>query len=79
MTDEELQKKVDEILVRMSPEEKIALCSGQDYRHTKAFEKYGIPSIAMTDGPHGLRRETDGPGDQSGQKASAPEPAIRPR
>ena len=72
MTDEELQKKVDEILVRMSPEEKIALCSGQDYWHTKAFEKYGIPSITMTDGPHGLRQETDAPGDVPGQKAAAP-------
>lgn len=41
----------------MSLEEKVTLCSGRDFFSTKAFEKYGVPSITMTDGPHGLRKQ----------------------
>ena len=59
MTDEELNKKTDDILARMSRKEKAALCSGADFWHTKAFERYEIPSITMSDGPNGLRREMD--------------------
>ncbi|MBN2853056.1 MAG: glycoside hydrolase family 3 C-terminal domain-containing protein [Clostridia bacterium] len=40
----------------MTLEDKIMLCEGADFWHTRAFEKYGIPSIMMTDGPHGLRK-----------------------
>ena len=46
------------IIEKMSLEEKIALCSGADFWHTKALEKLGIPAILMTDGPHGLRKLT---------------------
>src|SRR5512145_1667269 len=44
------------IIEQMSLEEKIALCSGADFWHTKALDRLGIPSILMTDGPHGLRK-----------------------
>lgn len=57
MTDEELNNKEEEILGRMSLRDKIALCSGRDFWHTKDFEQYGIPSIMLTDGPHGLRKQ----------------------
>jgi beta-glucosidase len=40
----------------MTLEEKAGLCSGLDYWHTKSVERLGIPSILMTDGPHGLRK-----------------------
>ena len=46
------------IIEQMSLEEKIALCSGADFWHTKALERLGIPAILMTDGPHGLRKLT---------------------
>ena len=39
----------------MSLEEKAQLCVGADYWSSKEFEKYGIPKIKMSDGPHGLR------------------------
>ncbi len=39
----------------MSLKDKIALCTGSDSWHTKEMEQYGIPSIMMCDGPHGLR------------------------
>lgn len=41
----------------MALEDKIALCSGADFWHTKAFEQYGIEKITMSDGPHGLRKQ----------------------
>lgn len=41
----------------MTLEDKISLCSGADTWHTKKMEKYGIPSIMMADGPHGLRKQ----------------------
>jgi beta-glucosidase len=43
---------------RMRLKDKLSLCSGKDAWHTKAFNKYGIPSIMMSDGPHGLRKQT---------------------
>jgi beta-glucosidase len=49
-----------EIIDRMTLEEEIALCSGADSWTTKTYEKYGIPSIFMCDGPHGLRKEMTG-------------------
>ncbi|MDQ0222360.1 glycoside hydrolase family 3 C-terminal domain-containing protein [Streptococcus moroccensis] len=52
-------KDVNEIIQRMSREEKIALCEGKDFWTTKAFPQYGIPTIFMSDGPHGLRKQED--------------------
>lgn len=48
--------KHSEIISSMSLAEKIAFCSGASFWRTKAFEEHGIPSILMTDGPHGLRK-----------------------
>jgi len=39
--------------------EKAGLCSGLDFWHTKPVERLGIPSIMMTDGPHGLRKQRE--------------------
>ena len=41
----------------MSLVEKAKLCSGADFWNTESFEHLGIPSLMMTDGPHGLRKE----------------------
>lgn len=43
----------------MTLEEKASLCSGKDMWKTKAIERMGIPSIVMTDGPHGVRKVSD--------------------
>ena len=53
------------LISQMSLEDKIMLCEGADFWHTKAFEKYKIPSIMMCDGPHGLRKQETA-GDQLG-------------
>ncbi|MGC6586448.1 beta-glucosidase family protein [Paenibacillus sp. Dod16] len=41
----------------MTLEEKASLCSGLDNWHTKGGERLGIPSVMVTDGPHGLRKQ----------------------
>ncbi len=48
---------IDAILKKMTLKEKIALCSGANFWQTKAMEPYGIPSLFMCDGPHGLRKQ----------------------
>ena len=44
-----------DLLAHMTLEDKIALCSGRNFWETKAMDTYGIPSLFMCDGPHGLR------------------------
>lgn len=48
---------IENILRRMTLEDKIALCSGENFWETKKYESYGIPSLFMCDGPHGLRKQ----------------------
>ena len=46
-----------EIIEKMTLEEKAALLSGRDFWSTTAYEKYGIPSAFLADGPHGVRKQ----------------------
>lgn len=48
-----------EILEKMTLEEKASLCSGFDYWHTAAVNHVGVPSIMLTDGPHGIRKRVE--------------------
>ena len=49
-----------EDLVRtMTLEEMAAMCSGRDFFHTQGLERLGIPSILLSDGPHGLRKQDE--------------------
>lgn len=51
--------KHKKIIEKMTLEEKIAFCSGKSFWETKDFPKYNIPSLLMSDGPHGLRKQVD--------------------
>ena len=62
---------IEKILQQMTTEDKIALCSGENFWETKKYEKYGIPSLFMCDGPHGLRKQED-VADMLGVNASRP-------
>ncbi len=60
---------ISTLISQLTLEEKAALCSGLDNWRTKPIERLGIPSIMMTDGPHGLRREK-GEGFGNSEKAT---------
>ena len=42
---------------QLSLEQKAVLLSGRDFWSTQAFDAAGVPSIVLTDGPHGVRRQ----------------------
>lgn len=58
-------------------EEKASLTSGASFWYTKPVERVGIPSIMVTDGPHGLRKQREG-GDHLGIGDSVPATCFPP-
>ncbi|EGD55508.1 glycoside hydrolase family 3 C-terminal domain-containing protein [Gordonia neofelifaecis] len=58
-------------------EEKAALTSGLDFWHLKGVDRLGVPSIMVTDGPHGLRKQATG-GDHLGLGDSVPATCFPP-
>lgn len=47
--------KNEEVIKKMTLEEKATLCVGADYWHSAKATQYNISQITMSDGPHGLR------------------------
>ena len=45
------------LVAKMTLEEKASLTSGDSFWTTKAVERVGVPSVMLTDGPHGLRKQ----------------------
>ncbi|UQZ33392.1 glycosyl hydrolase [Paenibacillus sp. PK3_47] len=62
---------IKQLISQMTLEEKAGLCSGLDFWHTKGIERLGIPSVMVTDGPHGLRKQAEG-ADHMGLNDSVP-------
>ncbi|MGQ9780074.1 MAG: hypothetical protein ACUVRM_09395, partial [Bacillota bacterium] len=53
--EDSLAHRVEDLLSKLTLREKIALLSGRDAWRTAAIERLGLPSLVMTDGPHGVR------------------------
>ena len=51
--------KHPELIAQLTLEEKAMLCSGKDFWHLHGIERLGLPSIMVSDGPHGLRKHND--------------------
>jgi beta-glucosidase len=50
-------KDIKNLIKQMSLEEKASLCSGLNFWYLKGVERLNVPSIMVTDGPHGLRKQ----------------------
>ncbi|MGY1680994.1 glycoside hydrolase family 3 C-terminal domain-containing protein [Geodermatophilus sp. SYSU D01176] len=69
----------DPRLAGLTLEEKAALLSGQDFWSTPPVEAAGLPSVVLTDGPHGVRRQEGdlgGPGISHNVPATCFPPAV---
>jgi len=65
------REKARELVSQMTLEEKASLTSGLDFWNLKGVERLGLRSIMVTDGPHGLRKQSTG-GDHLGISESVP-------
>ena len=59
----------EEIIRKMTLAQKCGILSGKDVWHTRDVESAGVPSVMLSDGPSGLRKQ-EGEGDHLGLNAS---------
>lgn len=50
-------EQIRELISKMTLKEKASFFSGNDFWHLRGMEKLGIPSVMVTDGPYGLRKQ----------------------
>ena len=60
----------------LSTSEQAAITSGSDFWQTEAVESAGIPSVVVTDGPHGVRMQASGGDLLAGVPATCFPPAV---
>ena len=55
MIEKSHEETIEKLLKQMTLPEKISLLSGRNRWYTVAIDRLGVPSLVMTDGPHGVR------------------------
>ena len=70
-----MEHNIPELVAQLTLEEKAGLCSGADFWHTKAVERLGIPTLMVSDGPHGLRTQDP----ETGRPQPQPQGGLLPR
>ena len=53
----EIETKIEEILSKLTLEEKVAMCHANSKFTSAGVERLGIDELVMSDGPHGVRAE----------------------
>jgi len=53
------REKARELVAQMTIEEKASLMSGLNFWYLKSIDRLNLPSIMVTDGPHGLRKQAN--------------------
>lgn len=66
-----MTRDITQLIAQMTLEEKASLCSGRNFWYMQGIERLEIPSIMLTDGPHGLRKQK-GSSDHIGLNESVP-------
>lgn len=52
-----MEKQINELISKMTLEEKVSMIHGRGFFRTKGVERLGIPELVMSDGPMGVRNE----------------------
>lgn len=72
-----MENRIKELITEMTLEEKARLCIGKNFWYMNGVERLGIPEVMVTDGPHGLRKQS-GSSDHLGIHASVPATCFPP-
>ena len=54
-----MERDIKKLIYEMTLEEKASMCSGEDFWHLKGVDRLNIPSVMVSDGPHGLRKQDE--------------------